>query len=147
MHFPNNNKGGICHSFLFQLLISSCHIICDVFIFMLNKVQSISMSIQFLHMTMETIQMNKTFHMHACDKYKLVSMANMISLPAFSLAASDNTIDGVLSWVYEGNIKKHMYSISQEICTRFLLCCALLWLYIDWLSHIHQANFTGTVAI
>ena len=24
------------------------------------------------------------------------------------------------------------YSISQEICTRFLLCCALLWLYIDW---------------
>ena len=24
-----------------------------------------------------------------------------------------------------------IYSISQEICTRFLLCCALLWLYID----------------
>ena len=24
------------------------------------------------------------------------------------------------------------YSISQEICTRFLLCCALLWSYIDW---------------
>ena len=23
------------------------------------------------------------------------------------------------------------YSISQEICTRFLLCCALLRLYID----------------
>ena len=39
------------------------------------------------------------------------------------------------------------YSISQEICTRFLLCCALLWLYIDWFSHIHQAYFTGTVAI
>ena len=38
------------------------------------------------------------------------------------------------------------YSISQEICTRFLLCCALLWLYIDWFSHIHQAYFTGTVA-
>ena len=33
-----------------------------------------------------------------------------------------------------------MYSISQEICTRFLLCCALLWLYIDWFSHIHQAT-------
>ena len=29
------------------------------------------------------------------------------------------------------------YSISQEIYTRFLLCCALLWLYIDWFSHIH----------
>ena len=39
------------------------------------------------------------------------------------------------------------YSISQEICTRCLLCCALLWLYIDWFSHIHQAYFTGTVAI
>ena len=39
------------------------------------------------------------------------------------------------------------FSISQEICTRFLLCCALLWLYIDWFSHIHQAYFTGTVAI
>ena len=36
---------------------------------------------------------------------------------------------------------------TQEICTRFLLCCALLWLYIDWFSHIHQAYFTGTVAI
>ena len=43
--------------------------------------------------------------------------------------------------------KKSYYSISQEICTRFLLCCALLWLYIDWFSHIHQAYFTGTVAI
>ena len=40
-----------------------------------------------------------------------------------------------------------VYSISQELCTRFLLCCALLWLYIDWFSHIHQAYFTGTVAI
>ena len=39
------------------------------------------------------------------------------------------------------------YSISQEICTRFLLCFALLWLYIDWFSHIHQAYFTGTVTI
>ena len=39
------------------------------------------------------------------------------------------------------------YSISQEICTQFLICCALLWLYIDWFSHIHQAYFTGTVAI
>ena len=40
-----------------------------------------------------------------------------------------------------------LYSISQEICTRFLLCCAVLWLYIDWFSYIHQAYFTGTVAI
>ena len=45
------------------------------------------------------------------------------------------------------HVSTHMYSISQEICTRFLLCCALLWLYIDWFSHIHQAYFTGTVTI
>ena len=56
-------------------------------------------------------------------------------------------------WVksrYQGQeqvITSHRYSISQEICTWFLLCCALLWLYIDWFSHIHQAYFTGTVAI
>ena len=37
------------------------------------------------------------------------------------------------------------YSISQEICTRFLLCCALLLLYIDWFSHIHQAYIPGTL--
>ena len=29
-------------------------------------------------------------------------------------------------------IQQLWYSIPQEICTRFLLCCALLWLYIDW---------------
>ena len=40
-----------------------------------------------------------------------------------------------------------MYSISQEICTLFLLCCALLWLYTDWFTHTHQAYFAGTVAI
>ena len=45
------------------------------------------------------------------------------------------------------NFPRSYYSISQEICTRFLLCCALLWLYIDWFTHIHQAYFTGTVAI
>ena len=28
-----------------------------------------------------------------------------------------------------------------------MLCCALLWLYIDWFSHIHQTYFTGTGAI
>ena len=44
------------------------------------------------------------------------------------------------------NISSLVYSIAQEICTRFLLCCALLWLYIDWFSHTHQAYFTDTVA-
>ena len=48
---------------------------------------------------------------------------------------------------YHLNLFLGPYSISQEVCTRFLLCCALLWLYIDWFSHIHQAYFTGTVAI
>ena len=42
-----------------------------------------------------------------------------------------------------------VYSISQEICTQLLLCCALLWLYIDWffpyptgLLHWHCGNLT-----
>ena len=30
------------------------------------------------------------------------------------------------------NILWGIYSISKEICTRFFLCCALLWLYIDF---------------
>ena len=54
-----------------------------------------------------------------------------------------------LCWPLNTSVRMRtcMYSISQEICTRFLLCCAFLWLYIDWFSHIHQAYFTGTVAI
>ena len=53
-------------------------------------------------------------------------------------------------WWASGWLECHRtydYSISQEICTRFLLCCALWWLNIDWFAHIHQAYFTGTVAI
>ena len=53
-----------------------------------------------------------------------------------------------ISFIYtHTHIYIYIYSISQEICPRFLLCCALLWLYIDWFSHTHQAYFTGTVAI
>ena len=32
---------------------------------------------------------------------------------------------------------------NGQLRTRFLLCCALLWLYIDWFSHIHQAYNTN----
>ena len=49
----------------------------------------------------------------------------------------------------DGGTYFHTYSISQEICTRLLLCCALLWLYIDWffpypsgLLHWHCGNLT-----
>ena len=37
-------------------------------------------------------------------------------------------------WASRSIVHRHpgLYSISQEICTRFLLCCALLWLYIDF---------------
>ena len=35
--------------------------------------------------------------------------------------------------------------IPRNMHTVFALLC--LWLYIDWFSHIHQAYFTGTVAI
>ena len=45
------------------------------------------------------------------------------------------------------NSPTRTYSISQETRTRPLLRRALLWLYIDLFSHIHQAYFTGTVAI
>ena len=53
----------------------------------------------------------------------------------------------LIQYLYAVKIYMVIYSIPQEICTRFLLCCTLLWLYIDWFSHIHQAYFTGTVAI
>ena len=36
--------------------------------------------------------------------------------------------------------------IPRNMHTVFF-CCALLWLYIDWFSHIHQVYFTGTGAI
>ena len=58
-----------------------------------------------------------------------------------------NGIFAIYTWHILWLNVPYIYSTSQEICTRFLLCCALLWLYIDWFSHIHQAYFTGTVAI
>ena len=57
---------------------------------------------------------------------------------------STSLLDGLHSIL---NCTLDLYSIAQEICTRFLLCCALLWLYIVWFPHIHQVYFTGTVAI
>ena len=43
------------------------------------------------------------------------------------------TMDHCMSLPYAQlvwNNSQYRYSISQEICTRFVLCCALLWLYI-----------------
>ena len=37
--------------------------------------------------------------------------------------------------------------LLQYIPRNMHMVFALLWLYIDWFSHIHQAFFTGTVAI
>ena len=75
----------------------------------------------------------------------------MVFIPPFKLGA--NIVDP--SWnrnrqilrIVDIFIKQPPYSISQEICTRLLLCCALLCLCTDWFTHIHQAYFTGTVAI
>ena len=57
--------------------------------------------------------------------------------------SSDLMIPDWTLWCHDNFLKHFLhyftYSISQEICTRFLLCCALLWFYIDWFSHIHQA--------
>ena len=63
-----------------------------------------------------------------------------------------SALDEIMAWYHAGGIHLSgaittLYSISQEICTRLLLCCALLWFYIDRFSHIHQAYFTSTVAI
>ena len=52
-------------------------------------------------------------------------------------------LDGLVQERCNAVLSNWSYSISQEICTRFF---ALLWLYLDWFSHIHQAYFTGTVA-
>ena len=60
------------------------------------------------------------------------------------------TVRGIVSLLRSyAHIQMDAYSISQEICTRFLLCCALLWLYIDWffpypsgLLHWHCGNLT-----
>ena len=46
MQCPYDDQGGIGHSFLFQLLISTHHIFCASFVFMLNKLLSMSMSMQ-----------------------------------------------------------------------------------------------------
>ena len=48
-------------------------------------------------------------------------------------------LQGLHHWHKVQYIPRNMHTV--------LLCCALLWLYIDWFYHIHQAYFTGTVAI
>ena len=72
------------------------------------------------------------------EEYKFLSIRVSQAYPSTCLLGFPKTLYWYLL---------RTYSISQEICTRFLLCCALLWLYIDWFSHIHQAYFTGTAAI
>ena len=89
-------------------------------------------------------------------------MFSFLQVPIFlSLISTQQTHNIINTWSLRQNdvltqwlrayyvvcLQGTYYSISQEICTRFLLCCALLWLCIDWFSHIHQAYFTGTVAI
>ena len=49
-------------------------------------------------------------------------------------------VNGVISQPHDNNPLTGMYSISQEICTRFLLCCALLWLYIDFPKSIRLTS-------
>ena len=77
------------------------------------------------------------------DNRFITSGIILITKAKGALDIAQNNCRGATDWW----VWSQIYSISQEICTRFLLCCALLWLYIDWFSHIHQAYFTGTVAI
>ena len=91
-------------------------------------------------------------------KIHLASLGNIMQLEMlteittnFEFVHTFMTRDFLLLQATDLNVRHHRclpgwnasYSISQEICTRFLLCCALLWLYIDWFSHIHQAYFPG----
>ena len=50
--------------------------------------------------------------------------------------------------VHVGNVIFQMFLRKVQYIPRNMhTIFALLWLYIDWFSHIHQAYFTGTVAI
>ena len=82
--------------------------------------------------------------LQSCTKPLMGAMASEMEIHA----ATNSSPVTVLFWSFFSNLSVIIsYSISQDICTRFLLCCALLWLYIDWFSDIHQFYFTGTVAI
>ena len=105
-----------------------------------------------------TMNLHRKSDLERCTGiYDKVAVLDWIKRWTFSeeLIACDRTEKGrgakrwnLMSFCpYFGLSSPYMYSISKKICTRFLLCCALLWLYIDWFSHIHQAYFTGTVAI
>ena len=84
-----------------------------------------------------------------CDIDLTVLKPSTFFVPICAVSpAESNDLVGYVEWCVNDGLAWYLkYSISQEMCTRFLLCCALLWLYIDWFSHIHQAYFTGTMAI
>ena len=73
---------------------------------------------------------------------------HIISLALHELKDTIWLVDGLILRVPSHLTIYRWYSISQEICTRFLLCCALLWLYIlifpypSGLLHWHCGNLT-----
>ena len=92
-------------------------------------------------------------HLHSASSRERVVAARADDDVMANATNTKQHIDIILISAYTDDsvriemVGQPVYSTSQEICTRFLLCCALLWLYIDWFTHIHQAYFTGTVAI
>ena len=69
-----------------------------------------------------------------CKKHHIGKLLNLGRIPYC-----------IKSWLSmcPGHRSLHIQYIPRNMHTVF----ALLWLYIDWFSHIHQAYFTGTVAI
>ena len=70
---------------------------------------------------------------------------SLLTVSYRSINIQPNNVESVsMPWCLQATIQY----IPRNMHTVFvLLCCALLWLYIDWFPHIHQAHFTGTVAI
>ena len=104
-----------------------------------------------LHFRTDIIVISKISYLHCIWIWTTrILHKHVIGDPGISYLTKSRFYSGKtwLSVYWHGNTPEWCYySISQEICTRFLLFCALLWLCIDWFSHIHQAYFTGTVAI
>ena len=88
---------------------------------------------------------NFDFYDMAPNRWQLIIWKH--DCPVYWRMCASLSLDEIIKHLFRRRDSCAFYSISQEICTRFLLCCALLGLYIDWFSHIHQAYFAGTLTI
>ena len=124
------------------------HISWDI-LYLRSQFRNFEASIKQVYGNINSTCYPRLMHLHMARFWKKIPIWKItefvVCIQFYTSGNSDifNVILGKDSMDISVPVKSH-YSISQEICTRFLLCCALLWLYIDWFSHIHQAYFTGT---